>query len=139
MQNDSTHTPTQQSGFSFTVDAIKENLEQWEERKVHRLKGENGRTSIQTIHTGLMDDGGKSCHAQAVDVLNSMESRRSSSAAAVAMTSQYGIQAFKIQDDPPLKPKSSVRSLTDMFSKHKREVDWQASGSPSPLCACCIQ
>ncbi|GAB5590831.1 hypothetical protein Unana1_05731 [Umbelopsis nana] len=123
--------------FSFTVDAIKANLEQWEQRKVQRVNGEDGRTSMQTIHTTMIEDG-KSCHAQAVEVLNSIESQRSSSAA-LAMTSQYGIQSFNIQDEPPLKPKSSARSLTDMFSKHKREVDWQTSGSPSPLCACCIQ
>lgn len=98
---------------------------------------EDTRTSMQTIHTSMVEEA-KSCHAQAVEVIHSMDSRRSSSAA-IAMTSQYGIQSFHIQDEPALKPKTSVRSLTDMFSKHKREVDWQTTESPSPLCACCLQ
>jgi hypothetical protein len=120
------------------VDAIKENLQQWEQRKSQPVM-EDARTSMQTIHTGKVEEA-KSCHAQAqaVEVIHSMESRRSSSAA-IAMTSQYGIQSFQIQDEPVLNPKSSVRSLTDMFSKHKREVDWQTTESPSPLCACCLQ
>ncbi|CAO3673115.1 unnamed protein product [Umbelopsis ramanniana] len=123
-------------GFSFTVDAIKENLHQWEQRKSQPVM-EDTRTSMQTIHTSMVEEA-KSCHAQAVEVIHSMDSRRSSSAA-IAMTSQYGIQSFHIQDEPALKPKTSVRSLTDMFSKHKREVDWQTTESPSPLCACCLQ
>ncbi|CAM0140218.1 unnamed protein product [Umbelopsis sp. WA50703] len=104
--------------FTFTVDAIKENLDLWEQRK------------------GLVEDppaDAKSCHTQASEEV--IHSRRSS----LTNINPYGIQSFKIQDDATLKPKSSVRSLADMFSKHKREVDWQTSEAPSPLCACCIQ
>ncbi|KAJ2956893.1 hypothetical protein NQZ79_g7302 [Umbelopsis isabellina] len=105
--------------FTFTVDAIKENLDLWEQRKDLGVEPPSDAAS---------------CHSQAtVEVIHS---RRSS----LTNINPYGIQSFKVQDDATLKPKSSVRSLADMFSKYnKREVDWQTSEAPSPLCACCIQ
>ncbi|KAG2181375.1 hypothetical protein INT43_008958 [Umbelopsis isabellina] len=105
--------------FTFTVDAIKENLNLWEQRK--------------DLGVEPLSDAA-SCHSQAtVEVIHS---RRSS----LTNINPYGIQSFKVQDEATLKPKSSVRSLADMFSKYnKREVDWQTSEAPSPLCACCIQ